>query len=115
VTTATLLIDLRHRGVIFAACDGRLTFDAPVGLIQPILKELRVRKAELLAILAGDYARAAMMLLSRETQPGARRNDLVMLFDERLAICEIDGGLRYGDACRVAYLQLTRALDGGTA
>ena len=41
-----------------------------------------------------------------------RRAELVYLFDERAGICQHDGGMSRGEAERIAYRELARAVEG---
>jgi hypothetical protein len=51
-----LLADLRRAGVLLTADGDRLSFDAPIGVMTlALLAMLKARKAELLAVLKGDY------------------------------------------------------------
>ncbi len=77
--------------------------------------DLRARlvacKAELLAVLAGEYVRAAA-LIARVVDESAR-DDLAYRFDERAAIVEFESGKSRGEAERQAYIELTRVVEGG--
>lgn len=56
------------------------------------------------------WARQAAALLA-QVRDDALRDDLRLRFDERAAICEIDGELTRTEAERVAFESLVRALD----
>ena len=108
---AELLAGLRRAGVVLRAQSGRLTLDAPVGVITPALAALlKSRKQELLAVLCGDYLSAALALVAGFA--GAEeRLALAEQFDERAGICQHDGGMSRGEGERVAYRELARAVD----
>jgi hypothetical protein len=57
-----------------------------------------------------DWARRAAALLSGVADPD-RRTDLRELFEHRAAICEFDGGLSRVDAERMAYAELSAAIQ----
>ena len=85
-----LLADLRRAGVILSANGDRLAFDAPAGVVTLAVRAmLKARKAELLAVLSGDYLRAGMALVLYEPD-SEQREALVYLFDERAGIAEYD-------------------------
>lgn len=112
-TGRKMLTDLRRAGVLLSANGDRLTFDAPAGAMTPDLRAmLKAGKAELLAVLAGDYLAAALALVLRETDAD-RREALADRFDEREAIAVIDGDLTEPEAQRSAYIDLCRAMEGG--
>jgi hypothetical protein len=57
MTVAELVTDLRARGVRLTVEGGRLTYDAPKGVVKPSeLEELRSHRAELLAYLKAQAA-----------------------------------------------------------
>lgn len=62
---------------------------------------------------AESYARRASALLATIADD-ERRADLRFEFEERIAICEVDGGSAAEQAERVAFEHLQRALEGGT-
>lgn len=102
-----MLRDLRRGGVALAVSGDRLTFRGPSETLTPaVLGALRSRKAELVAVLRGDYLRAAAALVTSAEADPARQLELAERFDERAAICEHDGCLSRGEAERVAYLEL---------
>ena len=111
-TAAKLLTNLRRAGVILAANGDRLAFDAPAGAMTPAVQAmLKARKPELLALLRGDYLNAAAALVLTISDSD-QRAELAYLFDERAGICQYDGGMsRGGEAERIAYCELARAVD----
>ena len=112
-TARKLLADAKRVGIILSANGGRLAFDAPAGAMTPDLRARLVAcKAELLAVLAGEYVRAAAALIARMVDESAR-DDLAYRFDERAAIVEFESGKSRGGAERQAYIELTRAVEGG--
>jgi len=111
MTGATLYRQCRKAGIVLAVDGDGIDIDAPDGVTIPT-DDLRRCKAELLALLNGDYLYAALELIRREVDPD-RRDDLAFQFDERVAICELDGGLDQGKAEKLAYLELVKRLDSG--
>jgi len=92
----------------------RLTFDAPAGTLTPDLRGLmKARKPELLAVVRGDYLRAALAMVLDEPEPD-RQNALAEWFDEQAGIGEYDGSMSRGEAERSAYIALCRAVEGGS-
>jgi hypothetical protein len=99
---------LKTADVMLAVDADGLTFDAPVGALTADLRaKLEARKPELIAALRGDYKAAAFARLPAIDPE--QREPLAEAFDERAAICEIDGGLSRGEAYRVAFIELDRA------
>ncbi len=112
MTARKLLADLRRAGVVLSANGDRLAFDAPAGVVTPQLREwIKARKGELLAVLNGDYPRAALALLLSIPDP-ERREALAEALDERVGICQHDGGMGRGEGERQAYIELARAVEG---
>jgi hypothetical protein len=108
--TALDLIDQCHAAGIGLVVDGDgLTFEAPATVTVPVA-DLRIFKAEIVAILAGAWATAAMTWAARQAGDDLDALEaLVFSFDERVAVAELDGGLDPAAAARVAYL----AVAGG--
>ena len=105
---------LNHAGVKLSAHAGKLRFDAPAGTMTPeLLAMLSARKAELLAIIAGDYLAAAMALVASINAPD-HRAAMAEWFAERAAIREYDGGMIRPHAERLAYINLAAAVEGRT-
>ena len=96
----------RKAGIILAADADRITFDAPAAVAVPI-KEIRQCKAELLALLRGDYLNAAAALVLT-VDDSDQRAELAHLFDERAGICQYEDGMSRRVAERQAYMQLAR-------
>jgi hypothetical protein len=99
--------------VVLTAHDDRLIFDAPAGVMTPALRvDVVRRKAELLALLAGDFSAAASALLLRhvETLADDEWRALEERFVERAAVAEFDGNLSRGEAERVGYQEIEAAL-----
>lgn len=110
-TAAKLLSDLRRARVILSTNGERLVFDAPAGAMTPAVQAmLKFRKPELLAMLRGDYLNAAAALVQSLADPD-RHEAMAELFDERAGICQYDGGMRRGEAERMAYRQLALTVD----
>jgi len=105
MTGATLYRQCRKAGIVLAVDGDGIDIDAPDGVTIPT-DDLRRCKAELLALLNGDYLYAAKALLEREVTDPGRQDDLAYQFDERVAICELEGGLDRGEAEKIAYLEL---------
>ena len=115
VTGQNLYHALRRAGVVLSADGPRPAFDAPAGSLTPALRGLmKDRKSELLAVVRGDYPRAALALVLHDPDPG-RRNVSAAWFKERVAVGENDGGMSRGEAERAAYIALCRAVEGGRA
>ena len=114
MTTARgILRNLRLAGISIRA-DGRELVLKPAGKLSPeLLEQIRAAKAELLHVLAGNYTQAAKSLVLRETTQGEQREELVLSFDERVAMTHIENGVSYGDACRVAYRRLCIEIETG--
>jgi hypothetical protein len=113
-TASQLLKDLRLVGIVLNANGDRLGFDAPAGAMTPaVLAILKARKAELLAVLSGDYLAAAAALVSCFPD-FAQQKELVYLFDERAGICQFDGDISRSKSERRAYCELARVVDTNT-
>jgi hypothetical protein len=113
ITGWMLYHTLRQAGVVLSIEDGCLAFDAPVGAITPELRELmKARKADLLAVVCGDYLSAARELVLSVHDAG-RREALVEWFDERAGIGEFDGGRSRSAAERSAYIYLSIVVERG--
>jgi hypothetical protein len=109
MTVVELLNDLQARDVRLGVRGDRLAYDAPAGAMTPYVRTILVaRKAEVLAVLAGDWYAAAMAVLDWVRDPD-RHADLRYVFEERAGIAEYDGGLPRPQAERVAYAQLAAA------
>lgn len=67
-------------------------------------------KAASAAVGPSRWARQAASLLA-QVRDDALRDDLRQRFDERAAICEIDGELARAEAERVAFESLVQALE----
>ena len=112
MTTLDLLGSLHAQGVLLIAKGDRLAFDAPAGVLTPDLRALLTsRKSEILMVLTGDWPAAASVLIA-QVRDCEIHDDLLYLFEERAGICEFDGNMPRGDAERMAYEQLARAVDG---
>ncbi len=106
-----LLDELGRHGIELRAEGDRLRY-RPADAISPgLLTQLRVHKAELLAILSDNdhWARQAAGLLATVADPDLRV-DLRKLFEHRAAVCEYVGGLSRTDAERVAFAELQAAM-----
>jgi hypothetical protein len=114
MTTARMLFHRCRKAGIALAVDGDgIAFDAPPGVVVPV-DDLRACKAELLAVLRGDYLNAAAALVKRVADPDERA-DLAYRFDERAGICEFDGNMSRSQAERQAYIELAKSMEGGEA
>ena len=109
MTAATLYRRCRQSDITLAADGESIRFDAPADAEVPV-EEIRKLKPELLAVLGGEYLHAALELVLRVPDPDERQA-LADLFDERAAVCQYDGGMSRGEAERVAYGELARAVD----
>jgi hypothetical protein len=108
MTALALLETLRASDVRLSPKGDRLAFDAPAGVMTAELRALVANhKAEVLAVLAGDWYGAALLLISRETDTD-RRAGLRYQFEERAGIAEYDGGMGRADAERTAYEEIAR-------
>lgn len=106
MTAIDVLNDLKSRDVRLSARGDRLAWEAPAGVMTADLKAmLASRKADLLAVLEGDWNKAALVLIDREPDRD-RRTDLRYQFEERAGILQYDGGLSRADAEREAYTGL---------
>lgn len=56
------------------------------------------------------WARQAATLIA-QVQDAGLRDDLRLRFDERAAICEVDGKLARADAEKLAYDEIVAAVD----
>ena len=113
MTALDLLATLNRAGVVLSAKGDRLAYDAPKGaMTADLLATIKARKAEVLAVLAGNWCAAASALLA-QVQDAEARADLLYLFDERAGICQYDGNMSRGEAERQAYRELARAVEGG--
>lgn len=109
-TARQILAHLRDAGMS-ARVVGRGLVIKPAEKLTPTMKQSLLRvKPELMHVLDGNYTQAAKSLVIRETAPGQHREDLAMLFDERVAMVHIEGA-SYGEACRTAYRELCRAIE----
>ena len=114
MTTARLLFhQCRRAGIILAADGDGISFDAPPGVAVPV-DELVKCKAELLAVLQGDYLGAAFALLLTIPDPD-QREALASLFDERAGICQRNGAMNRADAQRQAYIKLAKLVENAPA
>jgi hypothetical protein len=103
MTPLDLIQQCRDAGIDLVV-DGRdLAFEAPDTAVVP-LAELRIFKPEIVTILGGQWATAAMTAAARLAGDDLDRLEaLVFSFDERVAVAEVDGGLDPEAAARVAY------------
>jgi hypothetical protein len=108
-TARALFHSCRRAGIKLVADGDGIRFDAPADAVVPV-KELRACKAEILAVLKGDYLTAALALLLR-VPDHEQRADLAERFDERAGICEYDGNMSRTEAERQAYIALARVLE----
>ncbi|MCC7409241.1 MAG: hypothetical protein IT442_14340 [Phycisphaeraceae bacterium] len=111
MTAYALLNDLRQRGVVLTAKDDRLAYDAPRGVLTADLRALLVGlKPALLAILRGDptpRVRAGRaMRRARRTGDNVLAVALRDAWEERLAVCKVDGGLTEEQAQLVAAKEI---------
>jgi len=110
MNAAILYRQCRKAGIILAFAGDDLIVDAPADSDIPT-DDLRRCKAELLALLQGDYLHAAMHLLIRLADPDLQ-DDLACRFDERVSICVADG-IDWGEAEKTAYREIAKRIDGG--
>lgn len=99
----------RKAGIILSADGDKIMFDTPATVTVPV-DDLRRCKAELLAVLQGNYLVAAMHLALNVADPD-RRIELVAMFDERVTIHQRIGNLSRGESERAAYIKLARTLE----
>lgn len=110
MTTARALFHQCRKARIVLAADGEdITFTAPAGVVVPV-REIRHMKAELLAILKGDYIVAAAALV-RSVSDEEHRKRLVSRFDDRVATDTRNGCIRRGEAYRRAYIELAQSME----
>ena len=117
-----VLIEIARRGVQLRGDGGRLGYRPRSALTPDLAEQLKAHKAELLALLrAADGVvinehRVAVATLIRQARR-ARDLDLsIALRDawrERLAICEIDGGVRIEHAEEIALEELQKIVARG--
>lgn len=117
MTTLDLLRHLIDAGILLRARGDKLRVEGPAELLTDHLRTLLAqRKAELLAILAGDGAAAAGLLLVRAYATGAVDAQAYWDWDEwwseRAGICEYQGGMTRHEANLIAYELLAAELDG---
>jgi hypothetical protein len=90
------------RGVVLTARGGKLMVDAPAGVLTEQDRAFLTRyKADLLALLAGP------------SSPAELAPEWHLLWDERAAILEYDGGLPRERAEALALAELVHHLDVG--
>lgn len=116
MTTPELLAGLRERGVILVEHGERLAFDAPAGALLPADQALlKDRKAEVLAVLRGDWCAAAGALLVRTLLAGRIGEDEFWTWEEwlneRAAIVEYQGDAGRAEADAIAYRLLADELN----
>jgi hypothetical protein len=110
MTTTDLITRLRQRGVALHVDADGISYDAPRGALTDDLREkLRNRKAEVMAVLRGDWCAAAKALLEGIDDPDERQ-DLAYWFEERAAIAQFCGGLSRAEAERCAHGELEKAI-----
>jgi hypothetical protein len=107
-TARALYCQCRAAGIALAASGGGLVVSAPAGVVLP-LAELAAAKAEMLAVLAGDYLAAGFALAQRIADP-ARRIELAEQFDLR-ALSHRANGADWPNALRGAYCSMARSLE----
>jgi hypothetical protein len=98
----------RAAGISLAASGGALIVSAPAGVVLPLV-ELAAAKAELVAVLAGDYLGASFELLKRLPDP-AQRMALAEEFDRRVQDHHGGDG-DWGLAVKRAYIDLARTVE----
>jgi hypothetical protein len=97
----------RRLGIALAASGGSLVVSGPAHLALP-LAELAAVKAELLALLVGDYLTAAYELVKR-ADPAAQQA-LAERFDQQ-AQAHHDGDTDWARAVKQAYVDLAGAVE----
>jgi hypothetical protein len=110
-----LLIDLVARGIELQANGDRLRFRPRKAVTPDLVERLKRHKAQLLAILqavANPAAEAeAIMRHVRACGDDDLAEAMAEAWEERLAICTVDGGLTLAEAEAVALEQLRNILD----
>lgn len=115
MTTLPLLADLSRRSVRFSVEGERLHVRGPASLLtDDVRAKLASRKAELLAVLSGEWTRRAVALIAGVADDDARA-DLAYRFDERAGICEFDGNMSRESAEGIAYEEIAAALRAGSS
>jgi hypothetical protein len=109
MTARQLFHRCRRAGIALAAEGEQVVCRAAAGVKIPV-EDIRQIKAELLAVLRGDYFEAARELVTRIADP-QEREALAEAFDERAGICQFDGNMSRGEADRAAYIELARAVE----
>lgn len=112
MTARYLFHRCRKAGITFSRNGSKLVVDYRDGRkwTPELRRSVAECKAEMLALVDGDYLSAAKEMVIRETQPGDRRAELVMSFDERLAVC-LEGKMSYEQACRAAYVHVAKEVE----
>src|SRR5262249_18512620 len=96
----TFLQDLVSRGVVVIPCNGKLLVNAPAGVLTAEDRTMLARhKAELLVLLA------------LPTAPDDLPRDWHLVWDERAAVMEYDGGLPRERAEALALAEILRQMQ----
>src|SRR6267378_1323804 len=96
MTAATIYRSCCKNGIFLAADGDTITFDAPGEVAVPV-DQIRSFKAELLAVLNGEYLKAALELV-RGVSDQEERHSLTEYFEERAGICQYEGGMSPAEA-----------------
>jgi hypothetical protein len=107
----TLIECLSRTGVTLAVNGGKLTYDAPAGMMTPrFLDAMREHKPILLALASGDWGVAAIAMIDRIPDPD-QRESLRFQFEERAGIAEFDGGMDRREAEQSALGHVLSEID----
>ena len=104
-----VLNELADYGVVVTGDGERLRVTGPAVFLNQYMRDwLRPRKAEIAALLAGDWTGAALAMLVRlgGKVPDDALRALAEQFEERAAIVQYDGNLPRNEAERIAYEQI---------
>lgn len=103
MSPASLLSDLRSKGIRLTGVGGNLVVEGPVHLISnDVWKALKTHKPQLLPLVTPRWSQKASTLLSRIDDVQERSN-LRYVYEERAAIHQYDGGLPEDEAERLAF------------
>lgn len=109
MTALRLFRHCRKVGISIAADGAFIAIEAPKDVVIPV-DAIQIVKAELLALLRGEYLRAALELALRHNDL-EQREALVEWYDERAGICEYQGNLPREEAEQAAYVQLAQLVE----
>ena len=110
---AVLLAELSQRGIQLQAHGDRLRYRPRNSVCADLAERMKTYKADLLAMLRATGPRAEAARMIRSARQAGDRDLAVTLRDawrERVAICEIEGGLTPEEAEKVAEKNLKEVL-----